>query len=71
MINSRTRRNIWLTLSVTSAACTVARAIRFAAGEAEWWQLATAVVTTALCVKFYLTYRKRVNEEEEDRLWKR
>lgn len=29
-------------------------------GSAEWWSLASAIVITAFCTKFYLCYRKQV-----------
>jgi len=29
-------------------------------GSVEWWNLITAVVITAFCIKFYFCYRKQV-----------
>lgn len=60
MISNKVRRNFWLTLSILSTVTIVDCAIRLASGEVEWWSLALDMVITALCVKFYLFYRKQV-----------
>ena len=60
MFNNRTRRNLWLTLAILSLAAVVDRAIRVIDGSIEWWNLASAIIITALCTKFYLCYRKQV-----------
>lgn len=60
MLSNRVRRNIWLTLAVASSICVVDRAIRVIDGSVEWWNLVSAIVITAFCVKFYLCYRKKV-----------
>lgn len=60
MLSNKTKRNIWLTLAIQSVGCIIDRAIRVMDGSVEWWNLITAVVITAFCIKFYLCYRKQV-----------
>lgn len=60
MISNRVKRNVWLVLAVMSVGAVVDRAIRVAEGTVEWWNLVSAVVITAFCVKFYLCYRREV-----------
>lgn len=62
MISNKVRRNIWLSLAILSLGTIVDRAIRVSDGTAEWWNLASAIVITALCIKFYLCYRRQVKE---------
>lgn len=61
MLSNKVRRNIWLTLAVVSAVCVVDRAVRVIDGSVEWWNLVSAIIITVLCVKFYLCYRRKVN----------
>lgn len=60
MLSNRVKRNIWLTLSILSIGSIIDRAVRVTDGSAEWWSLASAIVITAFCTKFYLCYRKLV-----------
>lgn len=60
MLSNKVKRNIWLTLAILSVGCIIDRAIRVMDGFVEWWNLITAVVITAFCIKFYLCYRKQV-----------
>lgn len=60
MISNRVKRNVWLVLAVMSVGVVINRAIRVAEGTAEWWDLVSAIVITAFCVKFYLCYRREV-----------
>lgn len=60
MISNRVKRNVWLVLAVMSVGVVVDRAIRVAEGTMEWWNLVSAIVITAFCVKFYLCYRREV-----------
>lgn len=60
MVSNKVRRNIWLVLSFLSAGCVIDRGIRVASGELEWWNLVSVIVILALCIKFYLCYRKQV-----------
>lgn len=60
MISNRVKRNVWLVLAVMSVGAVVDRAIRVAEGTVEWWNLVSAIVITAFCVKFYLCYRMEV-----------
>lgn len=60
MISNKTKRNIWLVLSIMSVFAVFARIIRVATGSIEWWNLAISIVVFALCVKFYLCYRRQV-----------
>lgn len=60
MISNRVKRNVWLVLAVMSVGAVVDRAIRVAEGTVEWWNLVSAIVITAFCVKFYLCYRREV-----------
>ncbi len=62
MLSNKTKRNIWLTLSVLSALTVIDRSIRLAMGEIDWWKLAFSIIVTALCVKFYLAFRKQVKK---------
>lgn len=62
MINNKIRRNIWFVLAILSLGVIIDRAIRVADGTAEWWNLASAIVITALCTKFYLCYRRQVKQ---------
>lgn len=60
MLSNKTKRNIWLTLSILSIGCIIDRTIRVIDGSIEWWNLVMAIVITAFCTKFYLCYRKQV-----------
>lgn len=60
MFSNRVKRNIWLTLAILSLMAVVDRIIGMADGTSEWWHLACNAVTTALCFKFYLCYRRQV-----------
>ena len=60
MISNRVKRNVWLVLAVMSVGAVVDRAIRVAEGTVEWWNLVSAIVITAFCVKFYLCCRREV-----------
>lgn len=62
MLSNKTKRNIWLALSVMSALTVIDRSIRLVIGEISWWKLAFSVIVTAFCVKFYLTFRKQVEK---------
>lgn len=62
MISDRVKRNIWLTLSIVSILIIIDRAIRILMGELDWWQLVSAIVISFFCVKFYLCYRKKVQD---------
>ena len=53
MISNRVKRNVWLVLAVMSVGAVVDRAV-------EWWNLVSAIVITAFCVKFYLCCRREV-----------
>lgn len=59
MLSNRVKRNIWLTFAVLSAGCVIDRTIRVIDGSVEWWNLASVIVITAFCTKFYLCYRKQ------------
>lgn len=59
MLSDKTKRNIWLTLAITSILAVINRTIKLAAGETEWWSLASAIVILAYCTKFYLCYRRK------------
>lgn len=58
MLSDKVKRNIWLTLAITSILAVINRTIKLAAGETEWWSLASAIVILAYCTKFYLCYRR-------------
>lgn len=60
MLSNKTKRNIWLTLSILSIGCIIDRTIRVIDGSIEWWNLVMAIVICAFCTKFYLCYRKQV-----------
>lgn len=60
MLSNRVKRNIWLALTILSGIAVIDRAVRFATGSDEWWNLLSAIVITALCTKFYTCYRKQV-----------
>ncbi len=60
MVSNKVKRNIWLVLTVMSALSVLNRAIRVFDGSAEWWQLVSAVVITAVSIRFYTTYRRQV-----------
>lgn len=60
MLSDKTKRNIWLTLAITSILAVINRTIKLAAGETEWWSLASAIVILTYCTKFYLCYRRKV-----------
>lgn len=60
MISNRVKRNVWLVLAVMSVGAVVDRAIHVAEGTVEWWNLVSAIVITAFCVKFYLCCRREV-----------
>lgn len=60
MIGNKLKRNLWLTLSVMSVIAVVDRSIRVVDGSLEWWNLASAIVITAFCTRFYLCCRKQV-----------
>lgn len=60
MISNRVKRNVWLVPAVMSVGAVVDRVIHVAEGTVEWWNLVSAIVITAFCVKFYLCYRREV-----------
>lgn len=60
MIPNKVKRNIWCALGILSLAATIDRSIRLAAGKIEWWEVCSAAVITACCLKCYLSYRKEV-----------
>ena len=62
MSSNKVKRNIWLVLVIISIAAAAGRAIRVADGSAEWWNLVSAVVIAAVCLKYYLCYRKQVRQ---------
>lgn len=60
MISNKVKRNLWLTLSIMSVIVVIDRSIRVIDGLLEWWNLASAIVITAFCTRFYLCCRKQV-----------
>jgi len=62
MISNRVKRNIWLAFAVMSVGVVVDRAVRAATGSVEWWNLLSAIVILALCVKFYRCYRRQAKD---------
>lgn len=60
MLNNKVKRNIWLTLGIFSIIANIDRAIRVADGTCEWTSLASTIVITAFCIRFYLCYRRQV-----------
>lgn len=60
MLSNKVKRNIWLVFSILSLACVVEWAVRLIDGSAEWWNLVSSIIVTALCVRFYLGYRRQV-----------
>lgn len=62
MVSNKVKRNVWLTLTIVSVACVIARAIRVAEGAIEWGELVSTIIITAFCVKFYLCYRRAIRE---------
>ena len=60
MISNKVKRNIWFVLGILSQAATIDRSIRLVAGKIEWWEVCSAAVITACCLKCYLSYRKEV-----------
>lgn len=62
MISNRVRRNFWLVIAIMSVGVIVYRAIRFAGGSLEWWQLLSPIAVTALSAKFYFCYRRQVEQ---------
>ena len=60
MLSNRVKRNIWLTLTIMSGLTVIDRAVRIVNGSVEWWNLLSSIIITALCVKFYMCYRKQV-----------
>lgn len=67
MLSNRAKRNIWLTFAILSAACVADRTIRLIDGTADWWNLASTVIITAFCIKFYICYRNQVRNEDNNR----
>lgn len=65
-MNDKTRRNIWLALAILSIAAIVDRAIKVTDGTAEWWSLVSAIIIFAFCFRFYMCYRNKVNNGQED-----
>lgn len=62
MTSNRVKRNIWLALAILSLVAVVDRSVRVIYGTMEWWNLASAIVITAFCTKFYLCYRRQVKD---------
>ena len=60
MLSNRTKRNIWLVLTIVSALSVPDLAARVARGEVGWWLIAVAIVVTALCNRFHTSYRREV-----------
>ncbi|MDE5658140.1 MAG: hypothetical protein K2I25_03715 [Muribaculaceae bacterium] len=65
MITDKTKRNIWLTLAIFSLVSVTHRAISLANGDASWWQLASSIIISAACIKFYLQYRRQAANPSE------
>lgn len=60
MLSNKTKRNVWLTLTLLSAVAIADRAFRVAVGEIEWWQLISTIIIACFCLKFYICYRRQV-----------
>lgn len=60
MLSNKTKRNIWLAISVVTFASVISHAINVAVGAAEWWQLFSVTIVFAIVFKCYRTYRKAV-----------
>lgn len=63
MISNKAKRNIWLVLSLLSIAVVIDRVIRLIHHEIDWWNLCSAIIITACCAKFYLSYSKQAKED--------
>ncbi len=60
MLSNKTKRNIWLAISVVTFASVISRAINVVAGTSEWWQLFSVTIVFAIVFKCYRAYRKAV-----------
>lgn len=60
MLSNKTKRNIWLAISVVTFASVISHAINVAVGAAEWWQLFSVTIVFAIVFKCYLANRKAV-----------
>ncbi len=64
MVSLKMKRNIWLALAIVSPLAVIDRAIRVWSGEMEWWQLASSVVISAWCFKFYFCFSRKYKEAQ-------
>ncbi len=60
MLSNRVKQNIWLTLTILSVLAVIDRAVRVVEGSVGWWNLLSPIIVTALCGKFFMSYRKQV-----------
>lgn len=51
-------------MSIISLLTSVNRGICVADGSVEWWNLASSVIITAICIKFYLRYRRELKKAD-------
>lgn len=60
MLSNRVKRNVWLVFAIASFAMIVASIIGLVTGDREWYNVLNACVLFAVCIYFYLGYRKDV-----------
>ncbi len=51
-------------LSILSVGIIADRIIRLIDGDTTWWNLCSAIIIFAFCVKFYLNCRKQMGAEK-------
>lgn len=60
MISNKTKRNVWLTMTIINVMVVVSRTIGVLNGEDEWWKLLSAICLNLVILKLYLSHRKAV-----------
>ena len=63
MLSIKTKRNIWLVMTVLSAGIIIDRTIRLIDGRIDWTSFASGIAVFALVLRGYLCFRRKVREE--------
>lgn len=60
MLSNRTKRNIWLVMTILSFLVIPDRCARVVNGTTHWWTLLASMAIFVVCEHFYMCYRKAI-----------
>lgn len=60
MTNNKVNRNYWFVLAVATAGALVSQVVDIVMDHGEWRYLIPNVVVSAMCLNFYVRYRRAV-----------